>query len=102
MTPGRVSARAATLRKSGGIWRYDPGPGYSEHLPAAFREMARGLDMVRDELQHGRISAEAVLNDPGVVIEKVRARLRRGVRLLSKAQAAEAKDREKPQQGDGQ
>jgi hypothetical protein len=84
----RLPARWARLRKLDGSWRYDPGPQLSEHLPAAFRELARGLDLVLTELEGGRIPAEEVSANPDLLVEKVKARLRRGVNLLSKARAA--------------
>ena len=85
---GRVPAKRAHLRKVDNTWRYDPGPGYSEHLPAAFHDLARGLDQMRAELEGGRVSEADLRGSPEAFLEKVQARLRRGVNLLSKAQAA--------------
>lgn len=85
---GRVPAKCVRLRVIGGQWLYDPGPPVSEHLPAAFRDMARGLDLVLAELEAGRITRQQLLDTPEVLQDKVIARLRRGVTLLSKAQAA--------------
>lgn len=90
---GRVPAKRAHLRKVDGTWRYDPGPGYSEHLPAAFHDLARGLDQMRAELESGRVSEADLRGSPDAFLEKVQARLRRGVNLLSKAQAAAAEKR---------
>lgn len=90
---GRVPAKCARLRVIGGQWLYDPGPPVSEHLPAAFRDMARGLDLVLAELEAGRITRQQLLDTPEVLQEKVIARLRRGVTLLSKAQAARLAER---------
>ena len=84
----RLPAKVAHLRKIKGTWRYDPGRGYSEHLPAAFRDMARSLELVLAELESGRIPADDLWVGPTPLMEKVKSRLRRGVRLLSKARAA--------------
>lgn len=84
----RLPARHARLRKSEGVWRYDPGPRFSDDLPTAFHELARGLESVLADLEYGRLSADALSGSPELLMEKVKARLRRGVNLLSKAQAA--------------
>jgi hypothetical protein len=84
----RLPARHARLRKFDGIWRYDPGPRFSDDLPTAFHELARGLESVLADLEYGRLSADALTGSPEVLMEKVKTRLRRGVNLLSKAQAA--------------
>jgi hypothetical protein len=86
----RVPAQRVRMRRVDGTWRYDPGPGYSEHLPVAFHDLARGLDQMLTELETGRISDADLRGSPDVFLEKVQARLRRGVSLLSKAQAAAA------------
>jgi hypothetical protein len=84
----RLPARHARLRKIDGGWRYDPGPRFSDDLPTAFHELARGLESVLADLEYGRLSADALSGSPELLLEKVKARLRRGVNLLSKAQAA--------------
>jgi hypothetical protein len=84
----RLPAKWARLCRLDGSWRYDPGPQLSEHLPAAFRELARGLDLVLTELESGRIPMQELSARPELLMEKVKARLRRGVNLLSKARAA--------------
>ena len=86
----RLPAGHVRLRKIDGVWRYDPGPRFSDDLPAAFHELARGLESVLADLEYGRLSADALTGSPEILMEKVKARLRRGVNLLSKAQAAEA------------
>jgi hypothetical protein len=86
----RLPARQARLRRIDGRWRYDPQGLDSGQFPAAFHDMARGLEQALHELQGGRISADELRDDPQRLIEKVKARLRRGVSLLSKAHAAEA------------
>lgn len=85
---GRLPARRARLVRVDGTWRLDPGPGYSAQLPTAFRDMAQGLGLVLRELESGRPSADEIRSNPLVLMEKVKARLRRGVGLLSKARAA--------------
>jgi hypothetical protein len=84
----RLPARRARLRSVSGAWRYDPGATCPEELPAALRDMARGLDTLRAELQNGALPLDPLRDDPELLMEKVKARLRRGVNLLSKAQAA--------------
>lgn len=88
----RVPAKQARLRRVAGRWLYEPGPPISEHLPAAFRDMARGLDQVLAELEGGRVTRQQLLDTPEVLQDKVMARLRRGVGLLSRAQAARGAD----------
>ncbi|MCK4341041.1 MAG: hypothetical protein KAY37_04880 [Phycisphaerae bacterium] len=83
---GKLPVMYAQLRIVDGIWRYDPESGYSEYLPAAFHEMARGLESVLADLESGRVSREDLLANPEGLLEKVAARLRQGVNLLSKAQ----------------
>ena len=85
---GRLPTQRALLRKTHGVWRYDPEGGYSEHLPEAFREMARGLDQVLADLESGRISSSELRTTPEMLGERVKVKLRRGVRLLSKARDA--------------
>lgn len=84
---GRLPARRARLQRIDGTWRYDPEEGYSEYLPAAFHAMARGLERVLDDLQSGRIRADELRDYPERLVQKVKARLHRGVNLLSKARA---------------
>lgn len=86
----RLPVREVRLQRSAGGWRLDPGGVPSPLLAEAFHDMARGLDRVLAELRSGSLPADAVRDDPQRLIEKVRARLRRGVALLSKARAAEA------------
>ncbi len=85
---GRLPAKTARLRRIEDVWCYDPESGYSESLPAAFRDMARGLDLVRGELERGVIPADELRNDPECLAAKVKSALRRGVGLLSQARAA--------------
>lgn len=87
---GRLPARVVQLRNVNGSWRYDPGRRYNEHLPAAFRELAEGLDLVRTELETGRFPRRDLLAGPEPLLEKVAARLQRGVKTLSRAQAEAA------------
>jgi hypothetical protein len=87
MVAGQLPAQKAFVRKSYGQWRYDADEGYSEHLPAAFHEMARGLEHVLTDLQSGRISRESLRDDPERLVDEVKKGLRRGVRLLSQARA---------------
>jgi hypothetical protein len=85
---GRLPAKIARLRRIADTWRYDPESGYSEYLPAAFRDMARGLDAVRGELERGTLSADELRDDPERLMTKLKSALRRGVGLLSQARAA--------------
>jgi len=86
----RLPAGCARLRNVAGAWRYDPGENCPPELPAALLDMARGLDNLRAELENGALPLNPLRDDPELLMEKVKARLRRGVNLLSKAQAAQA------------
>jgi len=79
---GRIPLRHARLVRTGGVWRYDPGPGYDPGLPAAFQRMAHGLRQVLDDLRGGRLSADAIRADPQQLIEEVRVRLQPGIKML--------------------
>ncbi len=92
----RLPTREARLRKVYGQWCYDPEAGYSERLPAAFVEMADGLDSVLAELRAGRIAKDELRDSPQALVEKVQARLRRGVSLLSQARQEADVERESP------
>src|SRR5262249_31668613 len=81
---GRVPLRRAALLRTGGAWRYDPGPGYDPALPSAFDRMADGLRMVTEDLRSGRISHDAIVGDPDRLLEEVRVRLLPGVKLLKR------------------
>jgi hypothetical protein len=84
----RLPVLRARLRQVAGAWRYDPGSTCPAELPAAFRDMARGLDALVAELRDGKIDVRLLQGDPEWLMEKVKARLRHGVALLSKAEAA--------------
>lgn len=92
----RLPAKRARLRQVGSAWRYDPGSACPDELPAAFQDMARGLESLLAELEHGKLDVARLRDDPELLMEKVKARLRRGVGLLSKAQAARGTVLEKP------
>jgi hypothetical protein len=81
----RVLAQTARLRKIGGRWRLDPGTAKTTELAAAFRELGHALDSVRTDLQGGKLSTETIHQEPERLVELVKARLRRGVNLLSAA-----------------
>ncbi len=87
--PRRVLAREAVLRRVDGTWRLDPSPCCSADVSDAFRELARGVDAVFAELDSGRITPDELRDQPELLIEKMRLRLRRGVWMLSEARAAE-------------
>lgn len=89
---GRLPLRHARLVRIDGVWRYDPGPGYSPQLPTAFERMARGLRQVLDDLKSGRVSANAVRADPQRLIEEVRVRLLPGVKMLPAAPTTQPHD----------
>ncbi|MEW6252927.1 MAG: hypothetical protein AB1716_20000 [Planctomycetota bacterium] len=82
----QMPLRSARLARIDGNWRFDPGPG-GELLPAAFDDLARGLELALVDFQTGRVTSEELRGDPQVLIEKVRVHLRHGVNLLSKAAA---------------
>lgn len=79
---GRLPAREAELRRIGGRWQYDPGPGDFQQLSEAFNRMARGLRQVTEELQTGRLTTAEVRANPEKLFEEVRVRLMPGVKLL--------------------
>ncbi len=85
-TENRLPAKTVRLRRLSGRWLFDPGAPLSPHLAAAFHDMARGLEQVLAELHQGRPTTQQLLDSPEPLQEKVMARLRRGVGLLSKAQ----------------
>ena len=58
MIDQRLPVRYAELVRRDGRWLYDPGDGYDERLPEAFRRMARGLRDVREDLVRGRMTQE--------------------------------------------
>jgi hypothetical protein len=92
----RVPAGRARLRLINYTWRYDPEGGYSDELPAAFHELARGLDHVVAELRTGVLPTEGLHDDPARLVERVRGHLAPGVKLLSRARlAAESGGRER-------
>ncbi len=83
---GRLPARSVTLvRADGEAWRLRVDEPCGASLPEAFAELRRGLETVLLELQQGRHAAEALRRDPERLVELVKLRLGRGVRLLSKA-----------------
>ncbi len=78
----QLPAREAELVRVDGTWRYDPGTGFHPELPRAFREMAKGLRRVEEDLRSGLISPDRARQDPEAFAEEVAVRLRPGVRLL--------------------
>ncbi len=91
-----LPAGRARLRLINYTWRYDPEGGYSDELPAAFHELARGLDHVLTELRTGVLPTEGLHDDPARLVERVRGHLAPGVKLLSRARlAAESGGRER-------
>lgn len=99
----RLPAQNARLRQEGGRWYYDPEKGYAPELPAAFREMARGMERVQARLAGGSISKRELLDNPTRLMEEVRSELKRGVQLLSQARrAAEDEARRAAREARGQ
>lgn len=84
----KLPLRRATLRRTDGVWLYDPGPGYQPEIPAAFSTMARGLRLVSDDLRSGRLSPEAVKQRPELLLEEIKIRLSPGAKLLPAHPAA--------------
>ena len=83
----RSSARIARLRRIDRVWRLDPGRRDYARLTAAFRDMARGLEQALAEFESGPLTLQELRDDPERLMDTVEARLRRGVRMLSKAHA---------------
>lgn len=88
LVDGRLPARQAELVRSGKRWCYDPGPGYSEQLPAAFRRMARGLDTLVQDMRTGRLPPAELRENPQRLMDEVRLRLLPGVKMLPLPPAA--------------
>lgn len=72
---GGYPLRHATLRRFEDRWRYDPGAGFDQSFPHAFREMAAGLRKVLDDLKSGRVAEAAVRQDTGVLLAAIERRL---------------------------
>ncbi len=83
---GRLPAEQALLRRHAGVWRYDPQAVLNALVDDAFLDMARALDALRAELESGRPPPEELRRNRDKLMDKVQARLRRGVSLLNKAQ----------------
>jgi hypothetical protein len=79
---GRLPTRRARLVRLDGQWRYDPGEDHPPALPAALREMARGLRQVCTALESGQLDPAAVRERPELLLEEVRRRLKPGVEML--------------------
>jgi hypothetical protein len=87
---GRSPAEEAQLHRSAGAWCYDPGRAVPAGFAAAFRDMTAGLRELVAELETGQISVADVRDERELLMDKVQAKLRRGVRLLSEARAESA------------
>lgn len=78
----KLPARHAQLRRVGGHWLYDPGPGERAKIVPAVQRMAEGLRRVLRELQSGGLDTAAMRDDPKLLIEAVRIRILPGVKML--------------------
>jgi hypothetical protein len=87
---GRLPAEQARLRLSGDTWRYDPQGGLSDGHIAAFHDMADGLDRLLIELQTNPSTAAEVRSSRERLMDEVESKLRRGVRMLSRARTESA------------
>ncbi len=83
--PARPAAGRANLRRQDGAWRLDPGPFLNAEVPAAFAELARGLEQAARELKSGHPSAGELRRNPDRLARRVESALRRGVDRLSRA-----------------
>lgn len=79
---GKLPAKSAQLLRIDGRWRYDPGPGYSAGLVAAFEKMTEGLRQLADELRSGALNVDPFRENPDRLLEEVRLRLLPGVKML--------------------
>jgi hypothetical protein len=86
---GELPVKRAELKLIGGTWHYDPGPGYTPEIPQAFLRMARGLRQTLQEIKSGRLSAEALRDDPELLANEVRLRLLPGAKMLPQLGQAE-------------
>ena len=87
---GRTPAEEAHLKQIDGRWRYDPGRAVPEGFADAFRDMARGLDELRSELDRGQLNVDRLRDEREELMDRVEGKLRRGVRLLSQARTQSA------------
>lgn len=87
--PGRMPAqRARFWQTSDAVWKLDPPAFDADALVEAFAELARGLRMGLSELESDESLRKAAEADPQALVDKLAARLRSGVKALSKAQSA--------------
>lgn len=93
---GQLPLRRAQLRLLNGQWRYDPGAGFDPRLVEAFSEMARGMRLVLSDLKSGRLAEADVRADPALLVEEVRVRLSKGVRLFPRAPTTQPTDSAAP------
>jgi len=84
----RLPPDHATMQLDADRWLYDPGPGYTDKLPAAFRQLAAGLRSVAADLDSGRLPTRGLFEQPAPLVERVRSALRPGIKTLSEARAA--------------
>ncbi len=84
----RLPPDHALLRRQDHAWLYDPGPGYTDKLPAAFRQLADGLRAVTADLESGRLPTQGLFEHAEPLVERVRSALRPGTKTLSEARAA--------------
>jgi len=80
----KLPVKRARLRRVGGVWLYEPGPGYTPQLPQAFLRMAHGLRQTLQEIKCGRLSPRALRDDPELLAREVQVRLQSGVDLLKR------------------
>jgi hypothetical protein len=85
---GLVAYAARFERRGDGGWQLAASSEQAELLRAAFADMATGVSELEAELAAGRYPPSRMRDDPEWLIEKTKARLRRGVGLLSRAAAA--------------
>jgi hypothetical protein len=81
--PNQIAAYTAQFRPLPEGWCLEVRPEQATRLAAAFRDMGSGLEQLRAELEAGHLTAAQIRDQPELLVERTRARLRRGVHMLA-------------------
>lgn len=84
--------RRATLVRSNGDWRYDPGPGDLAQLSRAFDALATGLLDTHNALATNRFPTTTLRRDPEPLLRELETRLAPGLKLLPAAPTSQKSD----------
>lgn len=83
----QLPVQRITFRQVQERWVFIPQSPGAPAFAEAFQELGTGLDLLQRELATGQLARSDLQRNPDLLLEKVRARLRRGVQLLSTAEA---------------